>query len=163
MSLNKEQLVASILGFDISIGNLENQLKQLKKNQIEAERQLVEIMETEGLTSYSDESGRKVNRADKMFITIRADQKELWFSWVESLGRSDLIKTDINKNSLNALVKKAIRGTSDGIELPDFFDMQRDLFFIPHIEIKLGAKSLRKAAAETIEELAVSSQNNNNF
>lgn len=143
----KQGLVATILALDLGIGNLENQLKDLKNRQQNAENQLVDLMEEEGETSYTDEDGKKITRRDKMFVSTRRDMQHLWFRWLESIGRNDLIKTDFNKTSLNALIRKIVAG-DENHPLPAFLDMENDVFFKHSVEIKLGRKSLRRAAAD---------------
>lgn len=148
-TLTKHQLVELILAFDLSIGNLEREVTGLKKQQREHEKQLIELMENDGEQAFIDESGRKIARNDRMILTVKAADKERWFEWIEEIGRGDLVKTDINKNSLNAIIKKIIRGEEPKWSLPDFFDLQRDLFFLPRVDIKFGQRSLRKLAAES--------------
>lgn len=145
MKLTKNQLVEMILATDVTIGNLERQLKNIKKIQSDNESALTEIMEVEEIRSFKTEDGKTVNRQDKPYFTLRNDDKPAWFDWIDSIGRGDLIKTDVNKNSFNALLKKSIE---EGTPLPDFFDLSKDVFFRPHIQIQSGRKSLRRSAEE---------------
>lgn len=145
--LTKEQLVDLVLALDVQIGTLERSLKELEKQQAEFERQLVARMEEHDEVAYLDDNGRKVTRDDRMYLSIRNEQKPQWFEWLHDIRRADLVRMDFNKSSLNAIIKKIIRGELDH-KLPEVFDLQRDLFFKPHVSIKLGQKSLRKAASE---------------
>lgn len=147
--LSKSQLVEIILALDMTIGNLEHQIKELKRRSSEAERRLISLMESQEEKGFTDDSGRSIKRNDRMILTVRNDQKRLWFDWLDSIKRGDLVKTDVNKNSLNALLRKIIRG-EEKLPLPEFLDIAKDIFFLPHIDIKIGAKSLRKSASEAI-------------
>lgn len=110
-------------------------------------------MDQEQILVFQTEDGKKIRRKDRLFVTVRREDQERWFTWLEEVGRSDLIKTGFNMNSLNGLVRKIIRGEEEDKALPDFLDLEKDIFFLHGIEIKLGNKSLRKAASEFSEDL----------
>lgn len=158
MDLNKHQIVEFILAMDTTIGNLERQLKDAKKQQSENESKLAEMMEQDGERSFTTESGLTVNRKDKVFITLRHQDKETWFTWLEKIGRGDLVKTDVNKRSFDAVVKDAIADGS--IQFPACFNVADDLYFKPKIEVKQGKRSLRKAASDAGDS---SSNSDDNF
>lgn len=149
--LSKSQMVEMILGYDTTIGNLDRQLKDLKEKRGILERRLLNLMEEHQEKSFSDDAGRTISRSDRLVVNVRKEQKNAWFDWLEEIGRPDLIKTDVNKNSLNALVRKIIKG-EENHALPEFFDLSEDIFYPPKVSIKLGQKSLRKAAADADTE-----------
>ena len=145
--LNKHQLVEMILALDLSIGNVEQQAKELRKQLAIAEYQLCQKMEDEDLQSFTTEDGRKVTRNDKLFVTIRKDKRREWFEWLEEIGRGDVIQEVANARTVNSLVKKVIKG-EENWPMPEFLDQERDIFYKPHVDIKMGAKSLRKMATD---------------
>lgn len=151
MKLDRQQLVDMILSCDVSISALENQLRNLKKQQADYEQQLYTQLENEDLQGFVTEDGKAIKRIDKLFVTTRKPDQQKWFEWLCDIGRGDLIKTDFNKTSLNSLIRKIIKGDVP-YPMPEFLNIENDVFFSHRIEIKLGNKSLRKAAKEFGEE-----------
>jgi hypothetical protein len=104
-------------------------------------------MEEEDLQGFKTEDGRSISRADRIFVTVRRENESQLFDWLDEIGRGDLVKTGVNANSLNSLIRKIIKG-EEKKPLPEFLNMETDLFYKHRIDIKMGARSLRKAASE---------------
>lgn len=151
-ALTKDQMVETILGYDVAIGNLERQIKVLKEQQADTEAKLLFRMDNDGDVKFTDTQGRTVAKDEQLIMSVDGSDKQLWFDWADEIKRPEIVKTSINRRTLSSLIRKAIRCEDPSITIPRFLDIEKDIFWKPRITIKLGRRSLRRQASEATEK-----------
>jgi hypothetical protein len=73
-------------------------------------------MEEDGVDRINVTSIGRVSLTADMHVSVKADQKAEFFTWLRDNGRGDLLQENINPSTLKAAVKKMFR---EGEEVPD--------------------------------------------
>lgn len=73
-------------------------------------------MEEDGVDRINVTGIGRVSLTADMHVSVKADQKERFFTWLQDNGRGDLITANVNPSTLKAAVKKMYR---EGEEIPD--------------------------------------------
>lgn len=79
--------------------------KELNKLEEETERQLFELMISEDLEKFTY-AGRTFRPEVKTYASIKAECKKEAFQWLRENGFGDLIKEQVNPQSLSSLYKE---------------------------------------------------------
>lgn len=104
------------------VDDLEEQLKKKKeKYRHLAEHEVPELMEKAGIVSndgkgtFSLRSGARIHLKMDLHVGVRKEDKPGLFTWLRKAGLMDVIKEDVNAQTLKALCKERIE---DGCDLP---------------------------------------------
>lgn len=82
---------------DAQVSECERALKQAQDRQRAiSERDLPELMDELGLTSFETKSGLKVNVAEKIRVSVPAAKRDAAYDWLEKHGHSALIKRQVS-------------------------------------------------------------------
>jgi hypothetical protein len=73
-------------------------------------------MEEDGVDRINVTGIGRVSLTADMHVSVKADQKSEFFTWLRDNGRGDLLQENINPSTLKAAVKKMFR---EGEEVPD--------------------------------------------
>lgn len=73
-------------------------------------------MEEDGVDRINVTGIGRVSLTADMHVSVKADQKSEFFTWLKDNGRGDLLQENINPSTLKAAVKKMFR---EGEEVPD--------------------------------------------
>jgi len=73
-------------------------------------------MEEDGVDRINVTGIGRVSLTADMHVSVKADQKPEFFTWLRDNGRGDLLQENINPSTLKAAVKKMFR---EGEEVPD--------------------------------------------
>lgn len=73
-------------------------------------------MEEDGVDRINVTGIGRVSLTADMHVSVKADQKSEFFTWLRDNGRGDLLQENINPSTLKAAVKKMFR---DGEDVPD--------------------------------------------
>jgi hypothetical protein len=73
-------------------------------------------MEEDGVDRINVTGIGRVSLTADMHVSVKADLKSEFFTWLRDTGRGDLLQENINPSTLKAAVKKMFR---EGEEVPD--------------------------------------------
>ena len=73
-------------------------------------------MEEDGVSLLNVTGIGRVSLTADMHVSVKADQRSEFFTWLRDNGRGDLLQENINPSTLKAAVKKMFR---EGEEVPD--------------------------------------------
>lgn len=73
-------------------------------------------MEEDGVDRINVTGIGRVSLTADMHVSVKADQKSEFFTWLRDNGRGDLLTENVNPSTLKAAVKKMFR---DGEDVPD--------------------------------------------
>ena len=73
-------------------------------------------MEEDGVDRINVTGIGRVSLTADMHVSVKADQRSEFFTWLRDNGRGDLLQENINPSTLKAAVKKMFR---EGEEVPD--------------------------------------------
>lgn len=99
-----------------SLDELESRQKELNKEKEQIERELFEMMLAEDVEKFT-RNGRTFSPQVKTYASINAEYREAAFQWLKDNGFGDLVKEQVNTNSLTSWYKEQIE---EG-ELPEEF------------------------------------------
>lgn len=107
--------------------------KELNKLEEETERQLFELMISEDLEKFTY-AGRTFRPEVKTYASIKAECKEEAFAWLKENGFGDLVKEQVNAQSLTSLYKEL----DDNGELPEEFAQLLNVYQKQKIAVRRG-------------------------
>jgi len=107
--------------------------KELNKLEEETERQLFELMISEDLEKFTY-AGRTFRPEVKTYASIRAECKEEAFAWLKENGYGDLVKEQVNAQSLTSLYKEL----DENGELPEEFAQLLNVYQKQKIAVRRG-------------------------
>ena len=110
------ELADKLLAIRDELDQLEERRKELTALEEQTERQLFELMMVEELEKFT-RGGRTFRPEIKTYASIRADCKEAAFQWLKENGYGDLVKEQVNTQSLTSLYKEL----EENGELPEEF------------------------------------------
>ena len=100
---------------------LEEKVKDAKRERDQAEHALLEWLETEGKTTVEyDGIGRFSVKKPRLFASCKVENLDSLIAYLGREGRDDLVKTTVNANSLSTFVKEQ---TLEGIDVPEFINV----------------------------------------
>jgi len=94
-------------------GDLKNLNKHLDFLRI---TKIPQVMEDQGIKNISVEGVGRVSLTADMHVSVKAEMKEMFYTWLRDNGRQDLIQPTINSSTLKATVKNMVK---TGEEIPD--------------------------------------------
>lgn len=97
--------------------DVEGDLKNLNKH-LDFLRftKIPQVMEDQGIKNISVEGVGRVSLTADMHVSVKAEMKEMFYTWLRDNGRQDLIQPTINSSTLKATVKNMVK---TGEEIPD--------------------------------------------
>jgi hypothetical protein len=107
--------------------------KELNKLEEETERQLFELMISEDLEKFTY-AGRTFRPEVKTYASIKAEWKEEAFAWLKENGFGDLVKEQVNAQSLTSLYKEL----DESGELPEEFAQLLNVYQKQRIAVRRG-------------------------
>jgi hypothetical protein len=115
----EEELVQEFRNATKKRDELRRSLEVAESEYNELEARLVELLEDKGTTSTARYAGlgHVTLIKPRLFTSVLVDNKEKLFAYLRSIKRDDLIKTDVNANSLPGLIGELILA---GKPVPEF-------------------------------------------
>lgn len=87
------------------LGHLEARVKELNQRKEEIEQRLIDIMRTEEVEKFT-RNGYTFFPSVKTYASLRADAKEYGIHWLKENGYGDLVKEQVNTQSLSSLYRE---------------------------------------------------------
>lgn len=108
--MNRNELLSAVLKARGEVERISAELDKAKKIKSEAEMQLLELMDLQGLSSFKTEEGINVIRRETLYASPNKERKEEVYTWVdEECGRADLIKPSIHPRSFTSFISQRIK------------------------------------------------------
>ena len=98
---------------------LEAQLKAAKEQEAKIESSLIELLEANSAeaTAHYDGLGHFKLMKPRLYASVTKENQDKLFSFLDEIGRDDLIKTTVMPQTLSTFVKERIE---NGEEIPNF-------------------------------------------
>lgn len=127
------ELADRLLAIRDELDRLEERRKELTALEEQTERQLFDLMMTEEVEKFT-RAGRTFRPEIKTYASIKAECKEAAFQWLRENGYGDLIKEQVNTQSLTSLYKEL----DDNGELPEEFTAMLNIYHKQKVAIRKG-------------------------
>jgi len=121
-----QQLTDDIIVLQDTISELEDQVKLAKKELDGKKFQLFELMEAEGLTDFTEDSGKKVKIKVEAFISCKVEDHE---KFKQFLGSEAPAVFSEKASKINSWGRRKLK---DGELLPDFLNV----FYREGVQVK---------------------------
>jgi hypothetical protein len=128
-------LAGEILQSRQEIDELEERLKELKKLNEQQESQLIEMMLAEEVDKFVF-AGRTFYPSTRLWASLKAESKDEAIEWLEQSDYADLVKKQVNSQSLSSLVKEL----RENDEMPEEFEQYLNISERVTLTIRKGAK-----------------------
>lgn len=112
---------------------LDARIKELNKQEEVIERQLFEMMVNEEVEKFT-RNGKTFAPTVRTYASIKAECKEATFAWLKENGYGDLVKEQVNANSLTSLYKEM----DESGELPEEFSDMLNVYQKQSVVIRKG-------------------------
>ncbi len=133
--IDKRAMLEAVLEAREEEGRLEGQLAEVTKNKKDAEKKLLDHLETTGEKSVKMETSKGLMlmvRSEKLRVSVKKENQEELLKWVdEDCGRPDMIKPTIHHQTLTGFINRRIK---DCESVPKFIEM----YFQPILSIRSG-------------------------
>ena len=99
-----------------NIANTEELLKEYKKALEAIQEDLISAMDEAGMRSFTTKDGKAIEVIDFVAASIKAEDKDEAFAWLEQNGHEDLIKHEIKltfRKGENDKAEKALKALKD--------------------------------------------------
>lgn len=110
-------LAAQVLEVRERAEELDKQLKETNKLKEELEQQLIEMMMLDDVDKFVY-AGKTFFPSVRLWASLKAETKEEAIEWLKSSGFADLVKEQVNTQSLSSLVKEL----KENDEMPEEFE-----------------------------------------
>ena len=127
------ELADKLLAIRDELDRLEERRKELTALEEQTERQLFDLMMTEEVEKFT-RAGRTFRPEIKTYASIKAECKEAAFRWLRENGYGDLVKEQVNPQSLTSLYKEL----DDSGELPEEFTAMLNIYHKQKVAIRKG-------------------------
>lgn len=122
VSRNLEELVSALRELKDRKEALEEDLKVVnKKISYYADYLLPEVMEEQGLSSFKVPKIGSITLGEKVYASVKADNRGDFFEWLRATGNDALITEQVHPQTLTAFVREQLQ---NGSELPDAVTFQ---------------------------------------
>ncbi len=113
---------------------LKLELKAAQKEFAKAGIELIEMLNAHDKTETATYEGLGYGLLAKPRLQASCSQenKEKLFEFLREIDRADIIKTDVNAQSLTSFVREVMEDPETGVRLPDFIN----LVFLPNIQLR---------------------------
>ncbi|HLO98678.1 MAG TPA: hypothetical protein VK171_08795 [Fimbriimonas sp.] len=112
-------LVTAMHGIQTDKNVLEEKLKTLNKEfDFLRITKIPAKMEDDGVDRISVSGVGRVSLTADLHVSVKADQKEAFYQWLDDNGRGDLVQPTVNSSTLKAAVKNMLKsGEEPPVEL----------------------------------------------
>lgn len=128
-------LAGEVLENRDQIEQLEEQLKALKKQSEQQENQLIEMMISEDVDKFVF-AGKTFYPSVRLWASLKAEEKEAAIEFLEESEYADLVKKQVNTQSLSSLVKEL----RENNEMPSDFEQYLNITERVTLNVRKGAK-----------------------
>ena len=127
------ELADRLLEIRDELNRMEERRKELTALEEQIEQQLFDLMMTEEVEKFT-RAGRTFRPEIKTYASIKAECKEAAFRWLKENGYGDLVKEQVNTQSLTSLYKEL----DDNGELPEEFTSMLNIYQKQKVAIRRG-------------------------
>lgn len=117
--VEERELIIKFKSLQDKKDSIEESLKSVKKELEQVESQLIEMLESQSAEASARYEGIGYVRINKprLYANCKNDDMEKLFGYLETVGRTDLIKTTVAPQSLSSFVSESI---GNGVEIPPY-------------------------------------------
>lgn len=127
-------IATELVRLDQAIKETGSHLDELKSVREEKQLELIQEMQEQDLTEFSvDNIGKRFAMKKDIFANCLAQDKPKLLDVLIENGYGDIVKTDVNPKSLNALVKELTSNGED--ELPEYLKDVLNIYVKPKISV----------------------------
>ena len=127
-------IATELVKLDAAIKETGTHLDELKSIREEKQLELIQEMQEQDLTEFSvDNIGKRFTMKKDIFANCLAQDKPKLLDVLIENGYSDIVKTDVNPKSLNALVKELTANGEE--ELPAYLQDVLNIYVKPKISV----------------------------
>ena len=127
-------IATNLVDLDVKIKQLSIELDELKEKREQQQLELIQEMQEQDLTEFSvDNIGKRFAMKKDIFANCLAQDKPRLLDVLIENGYGDIVKTDVNPKSLNALVKELTVNGEE--ELPAYLKDVLNIYVKPKISV----------------------------
>ena len=127
-------IATELVDLDVRIKQLSAELDELKEKREQSQLELIQEMQEQDLTEFSvDNIGKRFAMKKDIFANCLAQDKPKLLDVLIENGYGDIVKTDVNPKSLNALVKELTVNGEE--ELPAYLKDVLNIYVKPKISV----------------------------
>lgn len=127
-------IATELVDLDIQIKSASETLDKLKSLREEKQLELIQEMQEQDLSEFSvDNIGKRFAMKKDIFANCLAQDKPKLLDVLIENGYGDIVKTDVNPKSLNALVKELTANGEE--ELPAYLQDVLNIYVKPKISV----------------------------